>query len=445
MRLNIYIALYNTDGGEGKYRWALVTRDPQRKLSEPVSLYQVVKKKKWETNHDCGARLSAPLLCLIEMPSLEANPKEVDTFIRQQPAAQGSSVLLRGQKGWSSAHWVIRTLEGMAELRWFEESVGDHTDFYDYIANVKGKNFEQGVAAGPEFAHAYGAHMGIEVDGIRPRLEEKEHATAAIRKHLEFRMHRANRDHTSIDKVLVEQHLCDARREWIKIVGRQKKIIWDWKTEADIKKRLDLTRQNMMKTKMETVRDKMSSAAIYAARTSACIIPPRPPPPKFVPGLIPSLPPAILVIPNPIAMFSCSPRTIRGYFEKAMELAIAYQEEYCGLNRTKARQKAEGKFLEDMSAIEFDARPKTPVKPNAVVPSARPATSNTDEEWEINVKRCLNETYKRMVSDQEKELEGVDEEDKRRLMAEFKERAMASLRQTFDEECSRRVAVQHRD
>ncbi|KAK0219817.1 hypothetical protein IW262DRAFT_1460934 [Armillaria fumosa] len=167
MHLNIYIALYNTEGGEGKYHWALVIRDPQRKLSEPVCEYQVVKKKKWETQHSSGARLAVPLLCLIEMPSLEANAKEVDAFIRQQPAGQGSSALLRGQKGWSSAHWVIRTLDGMAERRWFEESVGDQTDFYDYIANVKGKNCEQGVAAGPEFAHAYGAHMGIEVDGIR--------------------------------------------------------------------------------------------------------------------------------------------------------------------------------------------------------------------------------------------------------------------------------------
>ncbi|KAG7446736.1 uncharacterized protein BT62DRAFT_931304 [Guyanagaster necrorhizus] len=167
MHSNIYIALYNTEDGEGKYHWALIIRDPEHKLSEPLCVYQIVKKKKWETNHDGGARLSAPLLCLIEMPSLETNPKEVDAFIRQQPAGQGSSALLRGQKGWSSAHWVIRTLEGMAELRWFEESVGDHADFYDYIANVKGKNYEQGVAAGPEFAHVYGAHMGITVDGIR--------------------------------------------------------------------------------------------------------------------------------------------------------------------------------------------------------------------------------------------------------------------------------------
>ncbi|KAK0477188.1 hypothetical protein EDD18DRAFT_98767 [Armillaria luteobubalina] len=169
MHLNIYIALYNTEGGDGKYHWALVTRDPQHKLSEPVCEYQVVKKKKWETQHSSGARLAAPLLCLIEMPSLEATAKEVDAFIRQQPAEQGSSALLRGQKAWSSAHWVIRTLDGMAERerRWFEESVGDQTDFYDYIACVKGRNCEQGVAAGPEFAHAYGAYVGVEVDGIR--------------------------------------------------------------------------------------------------------------------------------------------------------------------------------------------------------------------------------------------------------------------------------------
>ncbi|KAK0203949.1 hypothetical protein DFS33DRAFT_847078 [Desarmillaria ectypa] len=281
---------------------------------------------------------------------------------------------------------------------------------------------------------------------FEPRLEEKESATAAIRKHLEFRLHRANRKHSAIDKVLVKQHLCDARREWMEIVDRQKNIIWDWKTEADIKKRLNLTRQDMLKTRVGAVQAKVSSVAIYAARTSARIIPPRPPPPKFVPGLLPSLPMAILVIPNPIAMFSCSPKTIEKYFEKATELAIAYQEEYCGLNRTKARQKAEKKFLEDMKSIGFDARPNTPmprpVTANVAVP--HPTTPNTDEEWETNLKRSLNATYKRMVSDQEKELEGIDEEDKRWLMAEFKERAMTSLKQTFDEERSRRVAVQRR-
>ncbi|PBK61649.1 hypothetical protein ARMSODRAFT_964811 [Armillaria solidipes] len=256
------------------------------------------------------------------------------------------------------------------------------------------------------------------------RLEEKEKATAAIRKHLEFRLQRANRKQSAIDKVLIEQHLCDARREWMKIVGRQRKIAWDWKTEGDIKKRLGLTRQDMLKNRVGAVQTKVSSAAINAARTSARIVPPRPPPTKFVPGLLPSLPTMILVIPNPIAMFSCSPRMIREYFEKATELAVGYQVEYCGLNRTKARQKAEDRFLEGMKVLGFET----------------PATPPDDEEWEANLKRRLNATYKKMVKDQEKKLAGV--EDKERFMAEFKKQAMTSLKQTFDEERSRRVAVQ---
>ncbi|KAK0489497.1 hypothetical protein EDD18DRAFT_1334970 [Armillaria luteobubalina] len=433
MHLNIYIALYNTEGGDGKYHWALVTRDPQHKLSEPVCEYQVVKKKKWETQHSSGARLGAPLLCLIEMPSLEATAKEVDAFIRQQPAGQGSSTLLRGQKGWSSAHWVIRTLDGMAEppRRWFEESVGDQTDFYDYIACVKGRNCEQGVAAGPEFAHAYGAHVGVEVDGIRvldTMLEEKEAITKAVRRHLEFRLKRRGEKHAAIDKVLVEQHLCDARREWMEVVGRQRKIVWDWKTEKDIKKRLGLTREDMLKNRVgapvKTV--KVSSAAIDAARTSACMVSPRPPPPKFVPGVLPDLPTMILVVPDPIAMFSCSPRTMRGHFEKATELALGYQVEYCGFNRTKARQKAEGRFLESMKELGFEAPVKAP----------------EDEDWETNAKRRLNETYRKMVREQEKKLAGV--EDRERVLAEFKRQAMTSLKQTLEEERSRRVAVQQR-
>ncbi|KAK0473775.1 hypothetical protein IW261DRAFT_1596272, partial [Armillaria novae-zelandiae] len=418
MHLKIYIALYNTEGGEGKYHWALVTREPQHKLSEPVCEYQVVKKKKWESQHASGARLGPALLCLIEMPSLEASAKEVDAFIWQQPAGQGPSGLLRGQKAWSSAHWVIRTLDGMAERRWFEEPVGDQTDFYDYIASVKGRNCEQGVAAGPEFAHAYVAHMGVEVDGIRfeLRLEEKENATAAIRRHLQFRLQRKSEKHGAIDRVLVEQHRCDARRAWMEIVSRQKKIVWDWRTEGEIKKRLGLTREDMLKNRVGAVRTlKMSSAAIDAARASACMVPPRPPPPKFVPGLLPELPAMILVIPNPIALFSCSPRTMGGRFEKAAELAVGYQVEYCGLNRTKARQRAEEAFLASMKALGFEA-----------------------EDWERNAKRRLNGTYREMVGEQERRLAGV--EDRERCMAEFRKRAVTSVKQTFEDERSRRVA-----
>ncbi|KAK0219816.1 hypothetical protein IW262DRAFT_980480 [Armillaria fumosa] len=262
---------------------------------------------------------------------------------------------------------------------------------------------------------------------VELRLEEKENATAAIRRRLQFRLQRKNGKHGAIDKVLVEQHLCDARREWMEIVGRQRKIVWDWKTEAGIKKRVKLTREDMLKNKVGAVRTlKVSSAAIDAARTSACMVSPRPPPPKFVPGLLPDLPTMVLVIPNPIAMFSCSPRTMRGHFEKAAELAVGYQVEYCGLNRTKARQRAEGKFLESMKGLGFET----------------PATAPDDEEWETNAKRRLNATYKKMVKDQEEKLAGV--EDRERVMAEFKKQAMTSLKQTLEEERSRRVAVQRR-
>ncbi|KAK0183985.1 hypothetical protein F5146DRAFT_342282 [Armillaria mellea] len=256
------------------------------------------------------------------------------------------------------------------------------------------------------------------------RLEEKEHATAAIRRHVQFRLQRANQKHGAIDKVLVEQHLCDARREWMKIVGRQKKIVWDWKTEGDIKKRLGMTREDMLKNRVGAVKTKVSSAAIDAARTSAYQVPPRPPLPKFVPGLLPDLPPMVLVIPDPIAMFSCSPRTIRERFEKATELAVGYQVEYCGLNRTKARQKAEVKFLEGMKVLGFET----------------PATPSDDEEWETNAKRRLNATYMTMKRDQMKKLAGV--QDRKRAMDEFRTQATTSLQQTLDEERRRRVAVQ---
>lgn len=138
---------------------------------------------------------------------------------------------------------------------------------------------------------------------------ERENATADIRK---CRV---------IDKVVVEQHLCGARREWMKIVRRQRNIVWDWKTKGDIKKRLNLTRQDMLTTgdgSCRTGEDVVcchrccGDEGVYDTEYRAASVPSNDD--------------------------SCDTERDCNVF---VFTETGYQKEYCGLNRTKGRRKAE--------------------------------------------------------------------------------------------------------
>ncbi|KAK0431942.1 hypothetical protein EV421DRAFT_126514 [Armillaria borealis] len=111
----LYIALYDTEGGNGKYHWALIIHDPWLRLSKRISLYQIKRtgNHSWALSASNNARLLArnTLLCLVELPYLTISPSLARRFFAAQSPLQGTTPLLPGQADWSGAQWVIRCLD----------------------------------------------------------------------------------------------------------------------------------------------------------------------------------------------------------------------------------------------------------------------------------------------------------------------------------------------
>ncbi|KAK0497526.1 hypothetical protein EDD18DRAFT_157671 [Armillaria luteobubalina] len=170
----LYIALYDTEGGNGKYHWALIIHDPWLRLSKRISLYQIRRTRNdlWALSASNNARLLArnTLLCLVELPRLTISPSLARRFFAAQSPSQGTTPLLPGEAGWSGAQWVIRCLDQAVQLRYFYSSLPDYQSaqtFYRYISLSKGQRFE-GAKYGRFIFDPTRSHeiLGTVIDGV---------------------------------------------------------------------------------------------------------------------------------------------------------------------------------------------------------------------------------------------------------------------------------------
>ncbi|KAK0457294.1 uncharacterized protein EV420DRAFT_517904 [Desarmillaria tabescens] len=142
-----YIVLYDTEGGNGTYHWALIVHNPWLRLSSNISAYEIRREGNysWDLNVNNRVRLleSSTLLCLVELPYI--SPSVARRFFARQSPSQGVTPLLLGQTDWNGAQWVIRCLDQAVQHQYLYSSLpacqSAHI-LYRCILYSKGKRFE---------------------------------------------------------------------------------------------------------------------------------------------------------------------------------------------------------------------------------------------------------------------------------------------------------------
>ncbi|KZW00405.1 hypothetical protein EXIGLDRAFT_696076 [Exidia glandulosa HHB12029] len=153
----LYIALYSREQ-PGTYDWALA--NPASPDIEPSStiVYRVVASTYpggWtQRTTKLGSPEVDPLpLCLVQLPTIAAPRAELQGFLSEQPAGQGSTPLLSTHikhGAWTGAQWIVRVLDQLvdADLLDLPSVIRDPSAFYRRV-NALGLKAEAEVQLDP--------------------------------------------------------------------------------------------------------------------------------------------------------------------------------------------------------------------------------------------------------------------------------------------------------
>lgn len=170
----IYIALYYSDFGRGKYHWAIaLPRPPEYNVHTALDFYQIGfddSTNSWYTDHKReGSRAlnTRKFMCMIQLPTLSISYNDASLFFQQQEPSRGLTPLLYGRDDWSCAQWVIRTLQRVMHNGWFSATPSGHLNdrdaYYHYVSRTEGLTYEVSVLAGSTSSQ----YVGQLVNGVR--------------------------------------------------------------------------------------------------------------------------------------------------------------------------------------------------------------------------------------------------------------------------------------